>query len=215
MTTKLTLNKELISGLRDSSAGLIATQPRRPAREAPQHGSSDAIRLGTPTCETRSAKWFQPSPTVHLSTVCLRLLAHPNYRPNAPSDRNAFSRVRSTASAPHFSRLRVQPTHLLPAGMEITSYNHHCKGSFLPSVFVLTKDYRVNRAFALIQSAQARTVVKLDPYEQAYASTCVLATAVRWQKIYASSVAAGAQSPHTGRFPQPFALDTGGEDWGI
>jgi len=26
---------------------------------------------------------------------------------------------------------------LLPAGMEITSYNHHCEGSFLPSVFVL------------------------------------------------------------------------------
>jgi hypothetical protein len=25
----------------------------------------------------------------------------------------------------------------LPAGMEITSYNHHCEGSFLPSVFVL------------------------------------------------------------------------------
>jgi hypothetical protein len=23
----------------------------------------------------------------------------------------------------------------LPAGMEITSYNHHCEGSFLPSVF--------------------------------------------------------------------------------
>src|SRR5882724_6889513 len=26
-----------------------------------------------------------------------------------------------------FSRLRVQPTNLLPAGMEITSYNHHAK----------------------------------------------------------------------------------------
>ena len=31
-----------------------------------------------------------------------------------------------------FSGLRVQPTHLLPAGMKITPYNHHCEGSFLP-----------------------------------------------------------------------------------
>jgi hypothetical protein len=27
--------------------------------------------------------------------------------------------------------LSIQPVHLLPAGMEITSYNHHCEGSFL------------------------------------------------------------------------------------
>ena len=38
---------------------------------------------------------------------------------------------------PAIPGLRVQPTHLLPAGMEITSYNHHCEGSFLPSLFVL------------------------------------------------------------------------------
>src|SRR5437870_13880344 len=39
---------------------------------------------------------------------------------------------------PALSRLRVQPTHLLPAGMKITSYNHliiMCEGSFLPSSF--------------------------------------------------------------------------------
>src|SRR3984885_7821333 len=30
-----------------------------------------------------------------------------------------------------FSCLRVQPTNLLPAGMKITPYNHHCEGSFL------------------------------------------------------------------------------------
>src|SRR5947207_10350580 len=28
---------------------------------------------------------------------------------------------------PSFSRLRIQPTHLLPAGMKITSYNHHLR----------------------------------------------------------------------------------------
>src|SRR5207247_5437655 len=28
---------------------------------------------------------------------------------------------------PALSRLRVQPTHLLPAGMKITSYNHHVR----------------------------------------------------------------------------------------
>src|SRR5207244_3461429 len=33
---------------------------------------------------------------------------------------------------PAISALRVQPTHLLPAGMKITPYNHHCEGSFLP-----------------------------------------------------------------------------------
>src|SRR5258707_467059 len=33
---------------------------------------------------------------------------------------------------PRFPRLRIQPTHLLPAGMEITPYNHHCEDSFLP-----------------------------------------------------------------------------------
>jgi len=32
---------------------------------------------------------------------------------------------------PRLSRLRVQPRNLLPAGMKITSYNHHCEGSFL------------------------------------------------------------------------------------
>src|SRR5438132_5743058 len=28
---------------------------------------------------------------------------------------------------PGLSRLRIQPTHLLPAGMKITSYNHHVR----------------------------------------------------------------------------------------
>src|SRR5207249_1143402 len=28
---------------------------------------------------------------------------------------------------PSFSCLRIQPTHLLPAGMKITSYNHHLR----------------------------------------------------------------------------------------
>src|ERR1700674_219890 len=31
-----------------------------------------------------------------------------------------------------FARLRVQPTHLLPAGMKITSYNHHAKAPSFP-----------------------------------------------------------------------------------
>src|ERR1019366_8672188 len=36
---------------------------------------------------------------------------------------------------PGLSRLRVQPRNLLPAGMEITPYNHHAKTPYLPSVF--------------------------------------------------------------------------------
>src|ERR1019366_439844 len=52
-----------------------------------------------------------------------------------------------------FSRLRVQPRNLLPAGMEITPYNHHCEDSFLPSVFgPQIKTTGSNRVFALIQS---------------------------------------------------------------
>src|SRR5258706_3056660 len=33
------------------------------------------------------------------------------------------------------ARLRIQPTHLLPAGMKITSYNHHLMLLSVPSVF--------------------------------------------------------------------------------
>src|SRR5439155_25019560 len=52
-----------------------------------------------------------------------------------------------------FSGLCVQPCNLLPAGMEITPYNHHREDSFLPSVFVLnTRLPGSNRVFALIQS---------------------------------------------------------------
>src|ERR1043166_1679713 len=51
------------------------------------------------------------------------------------------------------SSLGVQPTYLFPAGMEITSYNHHREGSFLPNVCdPQTKTTGFNRAFALIQS---------------------------------------------------------------
>src|ERR1035437_5332911 len=38
---------------------------------------------------------------------------------------------------PGFSRLRVQPRNLLPAGMEITPYNHHAKTPFFPASLVL------------------------------------------------------------------------------
>ena len=44
--------------------------------------------------------------------------------------------------------LAIQPTYLLPAGMEITS--------FFPASLSSNQDYRVNRAFALIQSVQAQ-----------------------------------------------------------
>src|SRR3989475_3426739 len=36
---------------------------------------------------------------------------------------------------PGLSRLRIQPTHLLPTGMKITSYKHHVKAPSFPSVF--------------------------------------------------------------------------------
>ena len=38
---------------------------------------------------------------------------------------------------PSFSRLRIQPIYLLPAGMEITPYNHHAKTPFFPASLVL------------------------------------------------------------------------------
>src|SRR5208337_4934412 len=54
--------------------------------------------------------------------------------------------------------LRIQPTHLLPAGMEITPYNHHCEGSFLPSVFgpqIKTTGFRIEPSFLSNQSFAA------------------------------------------------------------
>src|SRR6266849_8500249 len=54
-----------------------------------------------------------------------------------------------------FARLRVQPRNLLPAGMKITSYNHHAKAPSSPGALVLKPSYRVDRAFALIQSTSA------------------------------------------------------------
>src|SRR5713226_8176853 len=36
-----------------------------------------------------------------------------------------------------FARLRVQPRNLLPAGMKITSYNHHAKAPSSPGALVL------------------------------------------------------------------------------
>src|SRR5438128_10930399 len=55
---------------------------------------------------------------------------------------------------PALSRLRVQPTHLLPAGMKITSYNHHVRRLLSAQQFwSSTKSIlSSNRAFALIQS---------------------------------------------------------------
>jgi hypothetical protein len=42
---------------------------------------------------------------------------------------------------------------LLPAGMEITSYNHHLRRLLSSQrLWSSNQDYRVNRAFALIQS---------------------------------------------------------------
>ena len=46
------------------------------------------------------------------------------------------------ASGPGFSRLRVQPTNLLPAGMEITSHNHHAKAPSVQKPWSSTVDYR-------------------------------------------------------------------------
>src|ERR1700683_1158405 len=49
--------------------------------------------------------------------------------------------------------LAVQPTHLLPAGMEITSYNHHRRLLSSQRLCPQTKTTGVpNRAFTLIQS---------------------------------------------------------------
>ena len=54
-------------------------------------------------------------------------------------DKTSWRRPKhAPTSAPRNSpSLRIEPRNLLPAGMEITSYNHHLEGSFLPSVFVL------------------------------------------------------------------------------
>src|SRR5271168_1804110 len=53
---------------------------------------------------------------------------------------------------PRFPGLRVQPIYLLPAGMEITPYNHHRRLLSPQRLWSSNQDYRVNRAFALIQS---------------------------------------------------------------
>ena len=45
--------------------------------------------------------------------------------------------------SPRFPSLRVQPRHLLPAGMEITSYNHHAKAPSSQEPWSSTQDYRV------------------------------------------------------------------------
>src|ERR1017187_2366123 len=59
--------------------------------------------------------------------------------------------------SPGLSRLRVQPRNLLPAGMEITPYNHHAKTPFFPASLILnTRLPGSNRAFALIQSTHSR-----------------------------------------------------------
>ena len=44
---------------------------------------------------------------------------------------------------PAFPGLRIQPRNLLPAGMEITPYNHHAKAPSFPEALVLNQDYRV------------------------------------------------------------------------
>jgi hypothetical protein len=44
---------------------------------------------------------------------------------------------------------------LLPAGMEITPYNHHRRLLSPQRLWSSNQDYRVNRAFALIQSILA------------------------------------------------------------
>src|SRR5438094_7759309 len=58
---------------------------------------------------------------------------------------------------PGLSRIRIQPTHLLPTGMKITSYNHHVRRLLSAQQFCfLTKSIlSSNRAFALIQSILA------------------------------------------------------------
>src|ERR1700685_2246930 len=55
---------------------------------------------------------------------------------------------------PTIPGLCIQPTHLLPAGMEITSYNHHRRLLSSQRLCPQTKTIWVsNRAFVLIQSA--------------------------------------------------------------
>src|SRR3984957_11598546 len=57
---------------------------------------------------------------------------------------------------PTIPGLCIQPTHLLPAGMEITSYNHHRRLLSSQRLCPQTKTIWVpNRAFTLIQSTFA------------------------------------------------------------
>src|SRR4029077_7382253 len=48
-----------------------------------------------------------------------------------------FSRNMHQLLLPCFPGLRIQPTHLLPARMKITPYNHHAKAPSSPGALVL------------------------------------------------------------------------------
>src|ERR1035437_3628715 len=90
-----------------------------------------------------------------------------------------------------FSRLRVQPRNLLPAGMEITPYNHHCEDSFLPSVFgPQIKTTGSNRVFALIQSTHSRSLRmsgRLIPPAQPFVHPVRVRTRVRAHHFLAAT----------------------------
>src|SRR6267142_2353406 len=61
---------------------------------------------------------------------------------------------------PALSRLRVQPTHLLPAGMEITSYNHHLRRLLsFPASLSSNQDYRVQSSLRSYPISSARSFV--------------------------------------------------------
>src|ERR1019366_5580443 len=64
--------------------------------------------------------------------VARGLHADPRRRRQLLIERLGVTRSVHQLLSPGFPSLRVQPRHLLPAGMEITPYNHHAKAPSFP-----------------------------------------------------------------------------------
>ncbi len=69
--------------------------------------------------------------------VARRLQPHPHRPAQSAIELLGFSGCVHQLSFPCFSSFRIQPTNLLPTGMEITTYNDHLKAPFFPVVFVV------------------------------------------------------------------------------
>src|SRR5439155_1906647 len=84
---------------------------------------------------------------IHQPMAVARRL-HPDQRRRRylPIEPFRISRGLHQLLLPSFSCLRIQPTHLLPAGMKITSYNHHLRLLLSPASWSLNQ--KTNSGFS-------------------------------------------------------------------